>query len=132
MTHTIRPYRHSDFSMIVSWWNAAGQCPPIEGMMSPAGSFVLELNGEPALSLSLLLTQSKEISFIEGFIKNPAFKQSLEEYGTVLWQHCFSVAEELGYKRVVCYCLEDKLINKYKRFGMEQTASGLSSFVRVL
>lgn len=133
MNYNIRPYSFSDFEMVYSWWTSAKECPPILGMMINDGSFILELNGVPALSLTVFLTQSKEISFIEGFIKNPEFRNTnLEEYGKILWNHCFNYAKDSGYNRIICYCLENKLIDKYKRFGMEQSASNLTSFVRIL
>ncbi len=127
----IRPYSHADFDMISSWWTDARQCPPTRGSMVSNGSFILELGGTPALSLTVFLTQS-EIAYFEGFIKNPSFKSSLEDAGQALWDHCFSYAKSAGYSRVVCYCAQEKLVNKYKRFGMSEAASGLTSFVREL
>lgn len=129
----IRPYTLSDFDTIHSWWTAAKECPPVLGMMIPNGSFILELDSVPALSLTVFLTQSKEMAYIEGFIKNPLFKGvSLEEQGSALWQECFNYAKNRGYNRVLCLCQEPSLFSKYERFGMRKTANNLSSFVREL
>lgn len=127
----IRPYRQSDYGLIKSWWDAYKACPPLPGMMVEDGTFVLELNGTPALSLTVLGTQSKQIAYVEGYIKNPDFMNvSLEEYGSLLWNYCFEYAKKQGYARVFCYCLVDKLGEKYARYGMSKTAEHLSAFVR--
>jgi hypothetical protein len=132
MNPTIRSYKDADFDTIVSWWEDYKECPPLEGMMLSDGSFILELNKVPAMSLTVLLTQSKEISYIEGFIKNPLFKDiNLESYGKILWNHCFEYAKSRGYKRAICFSMEEKLFNKYERFGMTKTKPCIS-FVRVL
>jgi hypothetical protein len=133
MTHNIRPYKHSDYENIVSWWLSYNECPPVFGMMVEDGTFVLQLNNVPALSLTVFLTQSKEISYLEGFIKNPVFKDiSLEDYDRLLWDHCFNYAKLRGYKRIVALCEEPKLFNKYKRLGMTEICSSLKSFTREL
>jgi hypothetical protein len=128
----IREYTPSDFSIISSWWTDQKECSPVEGMMIEDGTFILESDNVPALSLTVFKTQSKEMAYLEGFIKNPVFKRSLEKEAAALWEHCFQYAKNCGYKRLVCYCLVDKLVEKYKRFGMIQTTSNLNSFVRVL
>lgn len=127
----IRPFKDSDYSMICSWWNAAGEPAPSSGMMG-YGTFVLELDYCPALSLTVFLTQSKQVAYIEGFIKNPEFKQSLETEGQTLWNHCFEWAKARGAKNVFCYCKQPKLEKKYERFGMTKVDSDLSAFVREL
>lgn len=133
MNFKIRPYVSNDFNEIVSWWTKQNECPPTPGMMIEDGTFVLEIENIPALSLTVFLTQSKEISYIEGFVKNPVFKGvSLEAFGSKLWEHCFQYAKEKGYNRIICYCIENKLKDKYARFGMTTTCSSLTSFVKEL
>ncbi len=128
----IRSYKPSDFDMICKWWTDQNECPPLQGMMIPDGTFILEKNKVPALSLTVFLTQSKEIAYLEGFIKNPEFKESLEKEAHTLWQHCFDYAKFYGYTRVICYCMQEKLKQKYVRLGMTLSGNNLTSFVRSL
>lgn len=130
---TIKPYSHSDFEQICSWWDGYGESRPVEGMMIENGTFILELNEIPTLCLTVLLTQSKEMAYLFAFIKNPTFNgQNLEEYGRVLWDYCAKFAKDLGYKRVICFAGTNKLKDKYEKFGMKQTMTGLSSLVKEL
>lgn len=128
----IRNYKHSDFEDIVSWWEHYKEVPPVQGAMMEDSTFVLEINNISALSLTVLFTQSKEIAYIEGFIKNPLFKESLEKQGAELWNHCFDYAKAQGYKRVFCYCAAEPLKNKYERFGMTKSVDKLTAFGREL
>lgn len=130
MNYTIRPYKHSDFKMICGWWLANNERSPIEGTMIENGSFILELDNIPAMILTILLTQSKELAFFEGFVKNPEFKEkSLESYGKKLWDHCLAYGKNLGYKRVIAISDKEKLFSKYERYGMIKTIP-LMCFVR--
>lgn len=97
------------------------------------GTFVLELDNIAVLSATVLLTQSKEMAYIEGFIKNPAVKHfNLECYGKSLWEHCYDYAKAKGYKRVLTYPSVNKLVEKYTRFGMRITVRNLTSLVKEL
>lgn len=129
--YKIRSYKKSDFNMIYSWWEQIGEPLPIEGVMIENGSFLLELDNVPALALTILLTQSKELAFIEGFIKNPIFKKSLEPYSQILWNHCLDYAKNLGYKRVLVLSDKEKLFSKYEHYGMIKTIP-MMCFVREL
>lgn len=131
MNYLIRPYTHKDFEMIASWWTMQGESAPIFGMMVEDGTFVLEIDGIPALTQTVLLTQSKELCYLEGFCKNPEFKKiSLECYVPLLWDQVFSYAKNKGYKRILGYCKVDKLKNKYKRLGLIQVMDNLSGFTK--
>ncbi len=131
MNYGIRPFRQEDFKNIANWWSSAGECPPLDGMMIEDGTFVLEIEGVAALSLTVFLTQSKEISYLEGFVKNPLFHEfNLNKYGQLLWDHCFKYASDKGYKRIICYCAVEKLIGIYSKFGMTLTCRNLSSLAK--
>lgn len=119
--------------MICDWWNHYKETPPIAGMMIEDGTFILEIDKIPALSLTVFLTQSKEIAYLEGFIKNPHFENiSLHEVSQSLWDHCFLYAKNKGYKRLLAYCNNDKLKKKYQQFGMVNVLEPLSGFVKEL
>lgn len=129
----IRPYKNSDYEMISSWWTAYNEPAPIRGAMIENGTFILEFKNVPALCLTTLLTQSFEVAYVAGFVKNPLFKEiPLEPEGQHLWNHCFSYAKDKGYKRVLCFSVVDKLTKKYEKFGMKKTYNSLTSFVKEL
>lgn len=127
----IRPYKHSDYETICSWWTTHGEPGPVLGMMIEDGTFVAELCDEPALSLTVFLTQSKELAYLEGYVKNPKFK-NLEAEGKQLFEHCYDFAKSKGYKRVVMFSQVPKLNEKCIRYGMLKAASHLSSTVKEL
>lgn len=132
MNYIIRSYQHKDFSEVASWWNISTKQLPPEGLMIEDGTFILELNQIPALCLTVLKTQSKEICYLFGYVKNPKFHGSLEEYGQALWNHCFDYAKNAGYKRIMCIAQISQLKHKYERFGMTRTLDGVSTFAREL
>lgn len=133
MNFNIKPYKNSDFEQIVSWWNFYKECPPIEGMMIEDGTFILELNNTPAICVTVFLTQSKEICYFEGLIKNPMFKDNnLNEYVKLLVDHCSDYCKNKGYKRVVAFSSNSKLTNKYESFGFNRTLQNLTGLMREL
>lgn len=124
----IRSYKPTDYENICSW---VGTRIP-EGMLVENGTFVLEIENVAALTLSVFLTQSKQVAYLMGFYKNPIFKSiSLEPFGQQLWNHCFEHAQSKGYKRILCFAETNvpKLQEKYMRFGMTKTID-LVGFVK--
>lgn len=133
MKSTIRPYSNKDFSVIKDWWLDATKVGPTEDMLAEDGTFILELNGFPALCLTVLTTQVKGMAYIFSFIKNPLFKKvQLENYGQMLWDHCFEYAKNKGYTKVICFSDNEKLQKKYERFGMSVTGTNLAALVKEL
>lgn len=133
MNVNIRQYKNEDYEMIKSWHIISTGETPMDGLMIENGTFILERANIPALCLTVLLTQSNQVSYCFGYIKNPLFKeQNLENEGRALWEHCFSFAKEKGYNNILCFSNVDKLKDKYQRFGMRKTMDNLSSFVRNL
>ena len=129
----IRPYSHEDFEMITSWWEAAGECPPVRGMMVEDGTFIMTLDNIPALTVTVFLTQSKEMAYAEGFIKNPIFNHmELEDEAQHLANHAYAYARDRGYSRLIAYCNNKKLTEKYIRLGLQLSAENLFSVVRKL
>lgn len=127
----IRPYENDDFEMIRQWWIDYDEIPPSPGMMCEDGTFVLEWNEEPLLSLTVLRTQNLEMSYFEGYISRPGLEANLrEELGFALWNYCFTYLKKHGYKRVICFTDKPKLVKRYEEFGMGVTMSGLTAMVR--
>jgi hypothetical protein len=131
MNIDIVSYNNEYFETISQWWKDSCGTEPVEGMMIENGTFILMINKVPALCVTVLLTQSKQMAYIFGFVKNPLFKGiNLEPYGKVLWDYCADFAKAHGYKRLLCFADNPKLKEKYERFGFTKTLDNLSSFVR--
>lgn len=131
--YIIRNYKHSDFSLLDNWWKSYNEMGPIPEMMMEDTSFVLEINGVPALSITVYFTNCKEVAYIENFIGNPDLEGSLrKEASQCLLNHVYKFAKDKEYKRLVCFCYKDKLVKRYEELGVVRTLSGLHSFVKEL
>lgn len=129
----IRPFKESDYEEICSWWRAHGEFSPLPGMMTEEGTFVLELDDEPVMTLSVLMTQSKEIAFFEGYCSKPGLdKEIRNSLGKMLWAYGYEFLKDRGYKRVIAYTDKDALAERYQNLGMRPNVSGLHSLGRVL
>ncbi len=129
----IRPYQHADFEQICKWWEFHDEVPPLYGMMVEDGTFIAELNGKPVMTLTALTTQSKEISYFEGYCASPSIETSVSnEIGNILWDHCIQYLKNKGFKRVMLLCSHKKLMYRYQDLGMSVTMTGLYSLVREL
>ena len=133
MLSNIKPYKNSDYPEVASWLFLSYKQIAPPSILLEEGTFILELDNVPALSLTVLLTQTKDMSYIFNFIKNPKFKNNnLEEYGQQLWNHCFDYAKSKGYKQIICFSENEKLTEKYQRFGMKKNLEHLTSFIKEL
>lgn len=132
MQYTIRQYKDSDYSMIKEWWTSQNEVAPTEDMI-PKSSFVLEVDSEPVVSLSLFLTNVPGMCFFENFVGNPLKKGEIrKECGKAIMCHVADVAKKMGYKRIVCYSHKEKVKKRYEDMGMIRTVNNLSSFVKEL
>lgn len=130
----IRKYKPADLEIILSWYTREQvQQEILSDALCEDGTFILEFDGMPIMCLTVLLTQSKQVAYLFNFIKNSKFEDiNLEQYGKVLWDHCFHYAKELGYKRVLCFASIPQLKEKYLRFGMQISSPNLTGFVKEL
>jgi hypothetical protein len=126
----IRNYENSDFETICSWWRAAGEPPPLPGMMVEDGTFILERNHKPILSLTVMITQSN-IAYFEGYIAAPGVSR-LPSDGLSLWNHCFDYAKRCECKHVILYAGKEALVRRYQELGAVPALSGLTALVRNL
>ena len=126
----IRPYKNSDYEMICSWWAMRYEYPPLQGMMIEDGTFIYEIKGKPAMSLTVYKTQSN-IGYLEGYISNPEI-ETKKEYGQELWDHCFQWAKENGVKHLVCYTNQERLVERYTQLGMSPTINRLTALSKDL
>lgn len=129
----IRPYRDEDFETISSWWDQVREVGPLPGMMVPDGTFVVEIDDEPVMTLTVFKTQSKEVSFLEGFCRKPDLDRlTSKQVGALLWEHCFQYLRDDGFKRVICLSHKPALTGRYQNFGMQVNLNGLSALGKVL
>jgi hypothetical protein len=129
----IRAYRHDDFEEICSWWKEHGECPPLSGMMIENGTFVTEYEGKIIMTLTVLVTQSLEIAYFEGYCAKPGLDKALRrEFGKTLWEYGYEFLKLNGYKRVIAFTDKPVLVERYKELGMEENTKGLVSLGRVL
>lgn len=129
----IRHYRDTDFDEICSWWVAHKEFAPLEGMMTKEGTFVLELDGIPVMTLSVMMTQSKEISYFEGYCAKPGLPKEISQtLGKILWQHGYDYLKKKGFNRVIAFTEKEALARRYEDLGMNRNMGGLTALGRVL
>jgi hypothetical protein len=133
MITTIRPYRESDWPTIEGWWIASGETPPLPTMMPLESSFVAEIDGKPALAVTVYLTNTPEVAYTENFIGNPKLRGSERTSAAViLSNHIAEFAKAKGFKRLLCMTEKWALRARYQQLGYEPTLSGVTTFVRSL
>jgi hypothetical protein len=130
--YTIRPYERKDATMLQSWYKDQGQNVPHEDFFCETGTFLLQLNGEDAIAQGIYVTQSMELCYLEGLIKNPAIKVNLEEALVYLLDFLSTWAKDAGYKNLITYCAVEKLKPKYERIGLTRSMDNLSVFYKRL
>jgi hypothetical protein len=87
--------------------------------MPVESTFVLEDSGRAVMSISVLLTNSNEVAFLENFVADPEFRgPARSEAATMLVEHARSFAKQRGYKRVLCFCYREGLKRRYQELGM--------------
>lgn len=125
-------FKSSDYSMISDWWKAANEpCPPMEAMPFES-TFVISTDGIAAASISVLLTNTKELCYLENFVSNPELKGKRKELTQKIIDHANEYAKTLGYKRTLIFSYKDKIKNRYEELGMRRTVSNISAFVKEL
>ena len=102
-------------------------------MMVENGTFVLEYQDVPCLTLTCFETQSKEIAFIEGVCSNPKVDQFTRPIFTdFIFDHAFKYLKDKGFKRAIIFTDKDRLAERYSAIGMVKTCNNLTSLMRAL
>lgn len=130
----IRPYSATtDFPMLSRWWAAHSEPGPLETMVPSESTWVLELDGTPALSVSLILTNIPEYCLVDNLIGNPELKGSQRAEATfILLQYLEQYARDHGYRRLFCLAYRQKLKRLYESLGFGRTMDDVSTFVKSL
>ena len=133
MNISVRPYKESDYDMICEWWKAYEMAPPMRGMMIEDGTFVAELDGNPLMTITAFKTQSLEVSYLEGFCSKPGLINSIRNFASQsIVEHAYAYLRKLGFKRVNCLSLQDKLTKRYQELGGIVQCSGITSLGKEL
>ncbi len=116
--------------MVLSWWKAAGEIAPNEGMLPLESTFIAILDGQPAAAMTIYLTNTFEVAYVENFIGNPELKgTSRKEAALQLTYHIANFARSRGYKRLVGMTCKDALKKRYQELGGVPTLDGVMMLV---
>lgn len=130
---TIRNYKKEDYPLIKSWWDRAKEIAPYPSMMPEESSFVLELEGKPILAITLYLTNSVQIAWIDNLIGNPEITGNKRREATkMLVKYVEDFAREKGYKSTLCFSEKDKLVNYYQTLGYHPTLRNVTTLIKEL
>jgi len=129
----IRSYNISDYETIKQWWAAANEPAPPMGAMPIDSTFVYESSGRAVMSISVLLTNAPDVTFLENLISSPDFvgnerKQASQQ----LVDHACEYAKRRGYSNTICFCYRDGLRRRYQEFGLRPTIDGATVFTKRL
>jgi hypothetical protein len=119
--------------MISSWWTSQNEPALSKEFYGPESSFILEIKGQPALHLSLLVTNCKGAAYLENFVGNPELKGDSRKKGSKFLIDCLcDVAKQLGYKNIIGFAYKDKTKKYYPTLGFKNTLENVSVFSRRL
>lgn len=129
----IRNYQDSDYTTICAWWRAHDEIAPLPGMLPSESTFILELAKQPALCVTLYLTNTPEVCYVENFVGNPELKGGARRAGTErLLDHIATFAKDRGFKRLLCLGHKPELKQRYQEIGFTPTVSNITGFVKEL
>ncbi len=125
----IRNYTLADFETLKSWWVAADEPGPTIEMLPEDSTFILEVDGVPKMSISVYLTNTNYLAYLECFIKNPEINYK-NNYTQQIIDHAEQFARSKGVKILVCLSYREKLKQRYQEFGYHRTLDNLSGFAK--
>jgi hypothetical protein len=131
--YNIRLYKESDKEEIERWLKYHNAIIDIDNCFPKNSTFVCEIDGKLALVGTMHLTICKNYSFIENAygnpdLKGPERKLAMKEFMIA----SENLAKDLGYKNLVFWTDEPKLINKYKDLGYKEFRKNVSLFMKTL
>lgn len=132
MNYKVRNYKPDDFTMISSWWADSKEVGPIEAMLPPESTFILELNGVPTVCVTLYLTNAKAFCMADNLISNPAVKDREWRAKAVDLMNGFAdgFARERGFERILCLTEKNALKRRYMELGYKPTLDGVTTFIK--
>lgn len=129
----IRNFNTSDYPMVLSWWKNAKEIPPSINMLPEDSTFIIEYEDKSVACLTVYLTNSKEISYFENFVKNPNIEKDISKQMTqYLVEYVCEFTKTLGYKRIICMSYKEPLKKRYSELGFFKTLDNISTLVKEL
>lgn len=126
---TIRQIQFSDIPEITRWWDECEQRFDLS-FIPLVTTFVAEIDGELALSMSLICT-STPIGWLEFFVGNPKWAGNIRKEATiVLVDHMVTTARNLGFRRLFCMAPCLRLSDYYVELGFTKTGEGILTLIR--
>lgn len=133
MTFTVRGYTSSDYPMLSAWWGQSNMPTPPEDAIPEASTLIVEIDGIPAISCSLVTTNIKTYCYMDFLIGNPELQGQARKEATTLVVSCLeSFAKAEGFKSILCFSTKPSLTKYYESLGYVKTHSGLTSHIREL
>lgn len=128
MITRIRQFEDDDYEMVVGWWAKQDELPPSRSML-PETTWILELDGTPALCVCLYLMNCPEACKVENLVGNPDLKgpdryQAL----SILFEHLEEEARDRGYSALVLFSHEPRLKDRYQELGFVKTLENVTTF----
>lgn len=129
----VRLYVPGDFPMITKWWEMSGELGPLEGMLTKDSTFICYVGDTPGLCVTLYLTNSPDVCYVENFVGNPEVRGALRRDASLyLSNYIAAFAQSKGYRFLLCLAHKEPLKQRYEELGFTRTLDNLSSFLRIL
>ncbi len=114
--------------MLQAWCRAYDEAAPTAEILSPK-SYVLEIDGIPALFISLITT-NVAWAYLENYCGNPEFKGNRFEAVQHLIKHLETEAKASGHKALMTFSYKPKLKAAFEAYGFTRALDNMSAFVR--
>ena len=126
-TFSTRLFRLSEYPLIKSWWTIRKMVPPLLDMMPEESTFVLDVEGKPVASLSLILTNTGT-AWLDNFITDPESDADIRKIGMDLaWQEILTFLKRENYSRLFAMSVNVNTKKRYEEFGFKQTLQGVTT-----
>jgi N-acetylglutamate synthase-like GNAT family acetyltransferase len=116
----IRPYKPEDYEKVGSWWAVTTGEIILPTLYNSKWSYVVELDNAPVACVSLLLTNSPEFAYLNALVGDPQCDHRAEAV-ELLMNTLEEEAKILGFKRILLFAENDKLINYYQAKNFKKT-----------
>jgi hypothetical protein len=126
----LRTYQPSDFETLRKWWEARGAFG-LKPEFLPETTYILEYEGRPAFSISLVLTNVKGYAYLENFVSDPSLTGDIRKsLSADMVAYAESVAHFMGYERLICIAPNAKLEARYSELGYQVSLPSVSTLVK--
>lgn len=127
----IKLIQNHEYASIMAWWRLHGMSEPSLAAMPIDTTFVLHLNDEPVLSVTLFLTNSSEFAMVDNLVSSPLLDRVKRKSLVSLLQDFLEIyAKEAGYAKLFCFADNKKTLERYKQLGYKETSSTISTLIK--